>query len=188
MSCVRSSSSATARCERRLGLVCLPSAAVAGPRRARPCGYRARPAVSRGRAPAAAAPVSCRAQRCLEPRCSSLAWLHLIGACKLLSGSHPKSVPALVSDQTGFGFRIPSSWRRTEFFFLVWKPTEQTGVTVTPAKPVLGSRKCFRVVLLQVGSYLLGWAFTHVPCIFLGCRWLSKLNPLQGVQRICVGR
>lgn len=50
------------------------------------------------------------------------------------------------------------------------------GVTITPAKPVLGSRECFLVVLLQLGSYLLRRSLTHVPCIFLKCSWLSILN------------
>lgn len=187
MTWVRGSSLVAARCERRPGPVPLPSAGPAWPGRAVPWGPEVAPSSSR-RVPrpgtAWRSPPVPPAQPRLEPRCSSLAWLHLIGPWKLLLGSHPKSVPA------------PDGFRALNSFFLgtyrvflssqEWRKAygADWSDSVTPAKPVLGSRKCFLVVLVQLGSYLLRWALAHVPCIFLRCRWLSKLSPLQRVQFI----
>lgn len=95
MTWVRGSPSVTARCERRAGPVRPPVAALAWPCHAlRACGGpELVPPCPTGRPRLARPPgLSRSAPRRLEPSCCSLACLHLIE-----SGSHPKSVPALVT-------------------------------------------------------------------------------------------
>lgn len=83
--------------------------------------------------------------------------------------------------QTGLGLRKKSFSLELYRGFLPSQERRQAygagcGVTITPAKPVLGSGQCLLLVLLQPGRYLLRWILTCTLCVFLQCSSLSMLN------------